>query len=139
MADTTVQTDMDVVRAFLGALGRLDIDAAAHHLHDAVVYQNVPLRPARGRPMVEKQLQWMGRYGSAFEARIHNIAAAHGVVLTERTDVLGLGRMRASFWVCGTFEVQDGKIILWRDYFDYVDVAVAFVKGAVRAVIGRNP
>ena len=23
-----------------------------------------------------------------------------------------------AFWVCGTFEVSGGKIVLWRDYFD---------------------
>jgi limonene-1,2-epoxide hydrolase len=38
--------------------------------------------------------------------------------MTERTDSIIIGRFRAEFWVCGVFEVHDGKITLWRDYFD---------------------
>jgi limonene-1,2-epoxide hydrolase len=35
--------------------------------------------------------------------------------------------------VCGVFEVHDGRITLWRDYFDTLDV---FVKAPVRGLIG---
>jgi limonene-1,2-epoxide hydrolase len=48
-----------------------------------------------------------------------------------------VGRFSAEFWVCGTFEVRDGAVVLWRDYFDYADLTVAFAKGAVRALVGR--
>jgi limonene-1,2-epoxide hydrolase len=138
MTDTVVETDIEVVRGFLAALDRLDIDAAMTFLDPTIVYQNVPLPPARGERAVEKQLRWLARYGSGFEARIHNIAAADGVVLTERTDVIVVGRLEADFWVCGTFEVRDGQIVLWRDYFDFVNIVVGIVKGAVRALLGRR-
>ena len=80
----------------------------------------------------------MARFGSGFEARIHNIASDGAIVLTERTDVLVLGRVEAAFWVCGTFEVRNGRIVLWRDYFDFANMLWAFAKGAVRAVVGRR-
>jgi hypothetical protein len=32
-------------------------------------------------------------------------------------------RLDLSFWVCGTLEVRDGKIVLWRDYFDLATFA----------------
>jgi len=128
---------VEVVRAFLGALERLDIDGAVALLDAAAVYQNVPLPPARGRGAVEKQLRWLARYGSGFEVHYDNVAAAGGTVLTERTDVLVLGPVRAAFWVCGTFEVHDGLITLWRDRFDFVDVARGFLVGVVRALLGR--
>ncbi len=136
MSDTSLVTGVDVVRSFLGALDRLDIDAAAALLHPDVVYQNVPLPPARGARAVERQLRGMARFGTGFEARIHNIAADGPVVLTERTDVLEVGRLRLDFWVCGTFEVRDGRVVLWRDYFDYANLLWAFVRGALRAVVG---
>lgn len=132
-----VVTEVQVVRDFLRALERLDIDHAVALLGDEVVYQNVPLPAARGRRAVATQLGWLGRHATAFEARIHNIAADGSVVLTERTDVLARGRFRAEFWVCGTFEVRDGKVVLWRDYFDYADVTWAMVKGAARALVAR--
>jgi limonene-1,2-epoxide hydrolase len=138
MSDTAVQADTDiaVVRGFLGALDRLDIDAAIAFLDPTVVYQNVPFPAARGATAVEKQLRGMARYGTGFKAIIHNLAASDGVVLTERTDVIEIGRLKADFWVCGTFEVHDGKIVLWRDYFDFVNLVVGFAKGAVRALVG---
>jgi limonene-1,2-epoxide hydrolase len=139
MAEPDVVTEVQVVRDFLRALERLDIDAAVALLDDEVLYQNVPLPPARGRRAVEKQLRGLAKYGSGFEARIHNIAADGAIVLTERTDVIEVGRLRADFWVCGTFEVRDGRIVLWRDYFDYANLLWAFVRGAVRALFaGRR-
>jgi limonene-1,2-epoxide hydrolase len=67
-----------------------------------------------------------------------NVAADGPTVLTERTDVLVFGRVRAAFWVCGTFEVHDGRITLWRDRFDFVDVVLAFVRGGLKALVGRR-
>jgi limonene-1,2-epoxide hydrolase len=136
VSDTSVATEIEVVQGFLGALERLDVDGAVALLHADVVYQNVPLPAARGARAVEKQLGLLARWGTGFEARIHNIAADGPIVLTERTDVLERGRFRAEFWVCGTFEVRDGRIVLWRDYFDYASFALALVKGAVRALLG---
>lgn len=136
MPDTDVTTEVEVVQAFLRALERLDVDAAVALLHPDVVYQNVPLPPARGAREVEQQLRWLERWSDGFEARVHNIAGDGAVVLTERTDALVKGRFRVEFWVCGTFEVRDGRVVLWRDYFDYATCAWAVVKGAVRALLG---
>lgn len=127
---------VQVVRSFLYALEDLDVDRAMGFVDDAIVYQNVPLPPARGRAAFEKQMRTMTRYGTGFEAEIHNIAGAGDVVLTERTDVLEAGRLRAGFWVCGTFEVRNGRIVLWRDYFDWPTVTVALLKGAAVAAAG---
>ena len=126
-----------VVEAFLAALEDLDIDAAVALLGPAIVYQNMPLPPARGIAAVEKQLRGLGRFASGFEARTHNIAANGPIVLTERTDVIEVGRFRPAFWVCGRFEVRDGLILEWRDYFDYADVTVAMVKAAFRSLRRR--
>ena len=53
-------------------------------------------------------------------------------MLTERTDVIVWGGFRSQFWVCGRFDVHDGKITLWRDAFDFVDI----VRGSIRGLIG---
>ncbi len=136
MTQHDVRSEIQVVEQFLGALEKLDIDAAVALLDPGVVYQNVPLPPARGLPAVEKQLRGMARYGSGFEVVHHNIASNGPVVLTERTDVLSVGPIDAAFWVCGTFEVHDGKITLWRDRFDMVDFALSWLRGAAKALLG---
>ena len=135
MASATVATEVEVVRAFLAALERQDVDAVLALASDGITYQNVPLPPARGREAFAAQMQWFARNLTGFEARIGNIAADGPVVLTERVDVLARGRVRAAFWVCGTFEVRDGKVVLWRDRFDYADLTVALVRGLVRGLL----
>ena len=128
-------SEIQTVTDFLSALEDLDIDRALTYADPEIVYQNVPLPPARGLPAVEKTLRAMDRYGSGFEARIHNIAANGPVVLTERTDVLEAGAWRAEFWVCGTFKVRDGRIVLWRDYFDWTTVLASSAKGLGSALL----
>lgn len=130
---TATGTEVEVVRAFFAALERFDIDAVLDLSDPAIVYQNVPFPPARGRDEFGRQMRWLQRYATGFEARIHTIAADGATVLTERTDVIERGRFRAEFWVCGTHEVVDGRVVLWRDRFDFADLTAALVKGAVRA------
>jgi limonene-1,2-epoxide hydrolase len=69
---------------------------------------------------------------ASFEVKTHRIAVNGSSVLTERTDVLQFGPLRLQFWVCGVFEVHNGRITLWRDYFDMWN----FTKALVRGVIG---
>ena len=124
------------VRAFLDALGRLDTDAALALLAEDVVYQNVSLPKATGKPAVAKQLAVLGRYATGFEAINHRIVGDGETVLTERTDIIEIRRVRMEFWVCGVFEVRDGKIAMWRDYFDWANFIASAVKGAGRALVG---
>lgn len=128
------QGPISTVRAFLAALENLDIDGALAYAAPDMLYQNVPLPPARGRDAVERQLRLMARYGTGFRADIHNIASNGDTVLTERTDGLRAGRWQEEFWVCGTFELRDGQIVLWRDYFDWATVIGKGLVGTARAV-----
>jgi limonene-1,2-epoxide hydrolase len=50
--------------------------------------------------------------------RVINIAANGPVVMTERVDIFKLPDKSFELPVMGTFEVSDGKISAWRDYFD---------------------
>jgi limonene-1,2-epoxide hydrolase len=124
-----------VVRAFLAALEALDVDAALALASPDIVYQNVPLPPARGIDEFGKQMRILERWFTGFEAQLHSIAADGGTVLTERTDVLERGTLRAAFWVCGTFEVEDGRITLWRDRFDWATVIGAVLAAVPRAAL----
>lgn len=128
--------EIDVVHRFLGRLQELDVAGAVALCADDVVYQNVPLPPARGIKAVRRQLRAMAKVGTGFEVEMVNIAANGPVVLTERIDVLRRGSFAMEFWVCGTFEVRDGKIVLWRDYFDWPTFLAAGVRGAGRAAAG---
>lgn len=124
-----------VTEAFLAALAALDIDAAMGLVADDVVYVNVGFPAVRGRKRLGEVLHGLERPSAGFEVYLHAIAADGPVVLTERTDVLLYGRMRAQFWVCGRFDVHDGKITLWRDAFDFVDIARGTLRGLAAMVL----
>ena len=121
-----------VVEAFLAAAADGDAALAASFVADDILYVNVGLPAIRGLREVEKVLHMMDRPGAGFEVYLHATSAEGPVVLTERTDVLLIGRARIQFWVWGRFEVRDGKIVLWRDSFDFLDV----LRGTVRGLLG---
>ncbi|MBV8964609.1 MAG: nuclear transport factor 2 family protein [Mycobacteriaceae bacterium] len=118
------------VETFLYAMRDKDFDAMDAALDDDLVYQNVGLPTIRGRARTMKFLRGLSRPNMGFDVKIHRIAAEGTAVLTERTDMLVFGPFQPQFWVCGVFEVRDGRITLWRDYFDFLDV----VKATVRAL-----
>ena len=116
--------DIDLVRSFLKALEAKDLDLAVSYLDASVEYQNMPFPPTRSSRGARRVLAPVMR-ATAFEARIDKIAANDfGAVLTERTDAVFLGPVRIPFHVCGTFEVRNGKITVWRDTFDYTSALV---------------
>ena len=127
-----VEDPTAVVEGFLAAMAAGDPDGAAQLIDDDILYVNVGLPKIRGRRDVEKVLRGLDRPSLGFEVYLHAISSDGPVVLTERTDVLVIGRLRAQFWVWGRFEVRDGTITLWRDSFDYVDI----LRGTLRGLVG---
>lgn len=129
---------IEVVEGFLDALQRLDMDDVASWLADDAVWHNVPFPPAEGKDTVMRQLSGMNRLPNGrFTVEMHNIAANGSVVLTERTDGLWSGPVGGEFWVCGTFEVRDGLITLWRDRFDIANIVGKTVSGTARNLWSR--
>ena len=129
-----------VVEAYLAALDEGDTATAATLIAEDVSYVNVGLPSVQGRKEMAKVFALLDRPSAAFEVYLHAISADGPVVLTERTDVLVFGRLRAQFWVWGRFEVHDGKITLWRDSFDYLDLVRGFLRGLAGVLIpALNP
>ena len=121
-----------VVREFLDALVAGDPDTARQYLHPDIVWHNVSLPKIRGIESVMRILRGMSRPGVGVDVRLHRIADEGTAVLTERTDILIWNRLRSEFWVCGTFEIEDGKILVWRDYFSNRAFLWGTLKGLVR-------
>lgn len=124
-----------IVRRFLSALADDDVAGAVALIDDDIVYENVGLPTIRGKRRFERAFLSFQRSKLGFDVRIHRIAEENGAVLTERTDAIYLGGYRSQFWVCGTFEVRDGLITLWRDYFDFWAVTRSMVRGLIGIVV----
>jgi limonene-1,2-epoxide hydrolase len=133
MSEQTLENTR-TVEDFLYALQDSDLDTAATKLAEDLVYQNVGLPTIHGRDRTVKLFSSLGG-ASGFEVKIHRIAADGAAVLTERTDALIFGPLRLQFWVCGVFEVHDGRITLWRDYFDFFDIFKATLRGLAGLIV----
>jgi limonene-1,2-epoxide hydrolase len=116
---------------FLRALAAYDLDAALDLVADDLVYSNVSLPTIYGRDRLERIARpWLrpGRMG--FDVHLNHVATEDNVVLTDRIDELSFGRFASRFWVYGRFVVgDDGKIAVWRDSFDWLDVTIGNLRG----------
>lgn len=127
---TTTTANARTVETFLFAMADEDFDTVESLAAPDLIWQNVGVPSIRGRDRVMKLLR-RGEGKMGFAVKFHRIAQDGSTVLTERTDAIIIGPLRLQFWVCGTFEVHDGKVTLWRDYFDFFDF---LVKAPLRAV-----
>jgi limonene-1,2-epoxide hydrolase len=97
-------------------------DELAAFFADDAVYHNIPLAPIAGREAIATTIDSFIRPGApgieGIEFRVVNIAANGPTVMTERVDVFRLLDKSFELPVMGTFEVSEGKIRAWRDYFD---------------------
>jgi limonene-1,2-epoxide hydrolase len=123
----------EVVIDFLLALAHNDLDAALDLVTEDLEYANVSLPTIHGRAALERLARPLLRPGRmGFDVHLNHVAADGDVVLTDRIDELNFRRFAACFWVYGRFVVRDGKIAVWRDSFDWLDVTI----GNVRALLG---
>ncbi len=124
-----------VVRQFLTLLETGQAAAAVALLADDVEWRNTGMPTIRGRK-VGGMLLDMERRRIGFRADLHHLAENGEIVLTDRTDYLSYRRWESVFWVCGTFEVRDGRIVLWDDHFSMGNFVAASLKG-LAGVVGR--
>ena len=111
-----------VVRDFCAAFGRHDAEALRPFFTDDVVYHNIPMDPAVG---IDATIAFIhGFFGLCESMAVDtlHLAVRDNVVLTERVDTFKIGEVVAPLPVMGTFEVRDGKISAWRDYFDMAQI-----------------
>lgn len=118
-----MESPIEVVRRFCAAWSdNATVDELAAFFSDNAVYHNIPLAPLTGREAIKNNIATFIRPGApgieSIDFRIINIAVNGPVVMTERVDVFRLPGKSFELPVMGVFEVTDGKINAWRDYFD---------------------
>ena len=111
-------TPLEVVHAFMAAAEKRDYDAAMELLTDDVEYQNMPLPPVHGKAAVRETLEALLALCTGSEWVVHRELASGDLVMNERTDRFEMGGKWVDLPVAGVFELRDGRIALWRDYFD---------------------
>jgi limonene-1,2-epoxide hydrolase len=130
-----LHSPVEVVTRFLNAMRDGDVETVIGLAADDIVYSNVSLPTIRGKERFGRGARAYYRHHLGFQVVVHRIAGDGSSVLTERTDALILGPFRMQFWVCGVFEVVNGQVTLWRDYFDWRATTLATFRGLVGILI----
>ena len=108
-----------IIREFITAWSRLDPEELAAYFADDGVYHNMPIAPVSGRANVENFIR--GFVGTWDETTwdILNVMSSGNVVVAERLDRTRAGEKSVALPCVGVFELEGGKIKVWRDYFDF--------------------
>ncbi len=114
---------MAVVEAFLDAAAVMDVDRALKLLAEDVEYTNVPILTVRGRAGVREVVEPFFDPIHENEFLILRRSATGPVVFLERLDRHRLDGGWRELPVNSVFEVHDGRITVWRDYFDLATAA----------------
>jgi len=107
-----------VVREFCAAWSGRDVDAILAWFAPDAVYHNMPMPPVHGHAGIRGVLEMFVPPASKIAFEILAVASRGNVVFTERVDRFTVGDKEIALPVAGVFEVRDGKIAAWRDYFD---------------------
>jgi limonene-1,2-epoxide hydrolase len=117
----------DVVTEFCKKWLTADPDELAGYFTEDAVYHNIPMEPVQGREAIKQFIAGFTAGFDGIDFQVHRQVSDGNVVMNERTDVMHRkdgGEIPLP--VTGVFEVVDGRIAAWRDYFDLATVTSAF-------------
>ena len=117
MSDAT--SPEEVVNNFIEKIEAKDLDAALDQGSEDCYYDNVPIGDMTGREDMHKFLSGLLKGEGPVEFEVVRQTATGNTVMNERLDRFQTGSGRQiELPVMGIFEVNDGLITFWRDYFD---------------------
>lgn len=111
-------TNEQIVREFIDTWSTLDVDRITDFFAEDGVYHNMPIAPVSGRSQLRAFIAMFVKTWSATKWEIVNLVSAESIVIAERVDRTRIGNRSVDLACCGVFELRDGKIQVWRDYFD---------------------
>jgi limonene-1,2-epoxide hydrolase len=112
------KTPIEIVTTFLDAMARKDYDAGLTFVADDCEYENLPMGKTTGPAGVRAVVEPFFAHVLENDLKVLRQAAQGSTVFLERLDRHRLADRWVELPVTGVFEVRDGKIAVWRDYFD---------------------
>jgi limonene-1,2-epoxide hydrolase len=103
---------------FTEAWPKKDAGALGRFFSEDAEYRNGPSEPVRGRAAIIGSIASMMAIGGEVDTDVMYMLADGPIVMTERVDYVKISGNTAGLRIAGVFEVRDGVITAWRDYFD---------------------
>jgi limonene-1,2-epoxide hydrolase len=117
-------TNQDIIRRFLSLWATREPDAMVALFAEDGVYDNVPNRqPMEGREAIRQWLGFCFEHLTRIDVEILHIASDGEWTLSERLDTHVMGDRHMPLPVMNACRIVDGKIVMFRDYYDRQTVA----------------
>lgn len=110
--------NIEVIRSFVAAWSRLDASELAGYFTESGAYHNMPMQPIVGKENVEEFIKNFIAPWTETQWEIISIVSQGDTVFCERLDKTKSSAGDVDLPCCGVFEMENGKISVWRDYFD---------------------
>ena len=116
-----------IIVEFIKAWSRLNAAELISYFSEDGVYYNIPTAPVTGKEAIESFISSFTTTWKETNWDILNMVSANNIVIAERLDRTQTTDDKTIELPCvGVFEMENGKIKLWRDYFDLGTYLKAF-------------
>ena len=113
------------VRDFITAWSRLNPSELASYFSEDGVYHNMPSEAVVGRDNIERFIAGFIRPWESTDWEVINLLADGDIVMVERLDKTVVAGSPVNLPCFGYFQLTNGEITLWRDYFDLTTYTTA--------------
>lgn len=107
-----------LIRDFCELWGAGKVDEIIDCFAEDAVYHNIPMEPAVGKQAIGDTIRGFYAALKGIDFVIHKQVAVGDLVMNERTDTFHGDGFSVPLPIMGVFEIADGRITAWRDYFD---------------------
>lgn len=111
-------SNKQVIREFIDTWSTLDADRIASFFTEDGTYHNIPASAVTGRDKVSEFIKGFTANWTKTEWELVSLIEEGDIVVAERVDKTDLGDKHVDLPCLGIFEMENGKIRVWRDYFD---------------------
>jgi len=113
-----MNSNAEIVREFVERWSNLNPTELADYFTEDGCYYNMPIQPIKGKQAVEAFITDFAGTWTETNWEIINLVESGDVVFCERVDRTKSSAGDVDLPCVGVFEMENGKIREWRDYFD---------------------
>lgn len=93
------------------------------------VLHSMMIEPIVGRDALAERLAQLGARAHTVNPRIKHVGVIDGLVFMERVDEITLDGRMSPVPVVGVFDIADGVVREWREYYDRAQLLAAMSAG----------
>lgn len=115
---STMSENETIIREFVESWSNLDPENLADYFTEDGIYHNIPSAAVQGRDNIQQFISGFIRPWESTDWEIVSLLADGNIVMVERLDKTVVAGSPVNLPCFGYFELENGKIKVWRDYFD---------------------